>query len=367
MFTQCELKRLVLECVKRLGTATSRDVAAQLKISLENASMTLGRCKRQGLVGRREFRRGRVRGYVYWLLDRGKNRLLYYLKHVKMRPTLGVVDINRLVQDARNEMAPLYAVACTAFDGEGLQCSGKWQDMRRSYLFLKKGRMVSAFASERMLNIWFPEVSEAIREASEEMTIQDLVEFSSIMRSFSSQSNSFTIPMNPVVLLAYRRFNRLLIKRIDELHHGQFYFYQEWQKEKERGDSLERRANQRKEAEKKPVDVKGPSLSSAQVSSDTSSLQQIHVKPILETERLCQEPPVRTTPTANSMKDHVDPQSRKPDTQVESVTAHVLPIVAFTLGAALFLFIGLYNLYGPDVRTVLLEYIGVVRAFADCL
>src|SRR4030067_3097172 len=120
MFVRCDLKRRVLESVCRLGTATSSDVAAGLRgVSGENVSMTLLKCMRQGLVDRREYKLGRVRSYVYWILDRGKRRLMYYHGRMKSNPIVGVVDVKLVVEDARADVGLLCFFSSCSADIQG--------------------------------------------------------------------------------------------------------------------------------------------------------------------------------------------------------------------------------------------------------
>jgi len=172
MFVRCDLKRRVLESVFRLGTATSSDVAAGLRgVSGENVSMVLLKCRRQGLVDRREYKRGRVRGYVYWVLDRGKRRLMYYYGRVKSNPTVGVVDVKRVVQDARTDADLLYSVASCSTEIQGKGFEGR-ERLRKGFLWMNKERIISSFASERLLRECSPEVWETIRSLQEKLRLR---------------------------------------------------------------------------------------------------------------------------------------------------------------------------------------------------
>ncbi len=247
MFVRCDLKRRVLESVCRLGMATSSDVAAGLRgVSGENVSMTLLKCKRQGLVDRDEYKRGRVRGYVYWVLDRGKRRLMYYHRRMKSNPTVGVVDVKRVVQDARADADLLYSFASCSVDTQGNGFEGR-ERLRRSFLWMNKERIVSSFASERLLRICSPQVWEAIREASGEVAPEDLIELHSIVNTNDAGSCGAVLPSDDAWL------NLFVIKRVRELHDGQALLYQEWQRAKSENGRLERQLEEetrlRKDAE----------------------------------------------------------------------------------------------------------------------
>jgi len=71
---------LVLVYLAESGPAKSGEVAEGLKslrISCKYASLVLTRCYRRRFVSRRPYKRGRERGYVYQLSDKGAEWLLY--------------------------------------------------------------------------------------------------------------------------------------------------------------------------------------------------------------------------------------------------------------------------------------------------
>ena len=68
---------LALAYLAESGPARSGEFAESFGIGPKHASMVLLRCKRRGFVWRRPYRRGRVRGYMYGLADKGAKWLLY--------------------------------------------------------------------------------------------------------------------------------------------------------------------------------------------------------------------------------------------------------------------------------------------------
>ena len=77
---------LVLTYLAESGPAKSGEVVEGLKslrISGKYASLVLTRCYRQRFVSRRPYKRGRERGYVYQLSDKGAEWLLYKASHKK--------------------------------------------------------------------------------------------------------------------------------------------------------------------------------------------------------------------------------------------------------------------------------------------
>jgi len=69
---------LVLACLSESRSATSGEVAETHSfISREYVSMVLTRCYRRGFVSRRPYKRGRVRGYVYELTNKGAEWVFY--------------------------------------------------------------------------------------------------------------------------------------------------------------------------------------------------------------------------------------------------------------------------------------------------
>ncbi|UCC58363.1 MAG: hypothetical protein JSW14_00050 [Candidatus Bathyarchaeum sp.] len=68
---------LVLAHLAESGSTVSGEVAESLGISPKHAGMTLLRCYRCGFVSRQPYRRGRVRGYIYELTNKGAEWMLY--------------------------------------------------------------------------------------------------------------------------------------------------------------------------------------------------------------------------------------------------------------------------------------------------
>ena len=88
-----EAKLETLQELYDLGEVTASDYAKTNGLSLHCASMRLGRCYKQGLLGR--WRDGRE--YVYYITDRGLERIewLLRLKHWEIGITLKRCPVNR--------------------------------------------------------------------------------------------------------------------------------------------------------------------------------------------------------------------------------------------------------------------------------
>lgn len=86
MFMHHSVMYLVLVYLAELGRAESGEVAEglrSLRISRKYASLVLTRCYRRRFVSRRPYKRGRERGYVYQLSDKGAEWLQYKASHKK--------------------------------------------------------------------------------------------------------------------------------------------------------------------------------------------------------------------------------------------------------------------------------------------
>jgi DNA-binding MarR family transcriptional regulator len=68
---------LVLVHLVEVGSGESREIAETLKINPKYVSVLLGRCKRRGFVEREPYKRGRERGFVYRLSEKGAEWLLH--------------------------------------------------------------------------------------------------------------------------------------------------------------------------------------------------------------------------------------------------------------------------------------------------
>ena len=87
---------LVLTYLAESGPTKSGEVAERLKISCKYASLVLTRCYRRRFVSRRPYKRGRERGYVYQLSDKGAEWLLYKASHKKeadMHDDKSIMDV----------------------------------------------------------------------------------------------------------------------------------------------------------------------------------------------------------------------------------------------------------------------------------
>jgi DNA-binding PadR family transcriptional regulator len=67
---------LVLVHLAGVGSAESGEVAVRLRLNRKYVSLVLCRCKRRGFVSRTAYRRGRERGYIYELTEKGAQWIL---------------------------------------------------------------------------------------------------------------------------------------------------------------------------------------------------------------------------------------------------------------------------------------------------
>jgi len=78
---------LVLGCLLESGSCESGEISASLGfLDQKHVSMILLRCFRRGLVSRRPFKRGRVRGHVYEMTEKGAQWLLHKAQKPTTRP-----------------------------------------------------------------------------------------------------------------------------------------------------------------------------------------------------------------------------------------------------------------------------------------
>jgi len=242
MFGKNELKKIVLQCVRELGVATSKQIATKLRslgVSHKNIAMTLLNCFRQKLLEREEFKRGRVRGFAYKLTERGEKRLVYYAMQ-KGEVRFGVVDFDELVDTARNRVAPLWASAhlifncaeniCNTAEQRSIFLMGKQCAGLSACSILNKQELISAFAAKELLSLIRPEALAAIEDALGEDSIEG---FTDMMEMFSIKSRFDNLPSEPRSLLD-TDFVRtyLMLRRMDERNAGQIFLYQKLQEEK---------------------------------------------------------------------------------------------------------------------------------------
>ena len=244
MFLKNELKKIVLQCVRELGVATSKQIATKLRslgVSHKNAAMTLLNCFRQRLLEREEFKRGRVRGFAYILTERGEKRLAYYTMQ-KGKARIGVVDFGELVGQARNRVAPLWVSDHLVFDCAEDICNtaeqssifsmGKQCAALSGYSIMNKRELISAFAAERLLSLVSPEALAAIENALGDDSLEGLTD---LMDMYSIRSRFFNLPSEPRSLFDIDFvMTYLLLRRMDELHAGQIFLYQKLQEEKQK-------------------------------------------------------------------------------------------------------------------------------------
>ena len=89
-----DAKLETLQYLNDQGEGTSSDYAYTYELSLQNASMRLRRCSKQGLLGR--YREGRE--YIYYITERGVERLqwLILIKHIERRFTVKRCPVNEM-------------------------------------------------------------------------------------------------------------------------------------------------------------------------------------------------------------------------------------------------------------------------------
>ena len=78
--------------------------------SIDQVSVTLLKCKRQGLADRCLRKRGRVWEYVYVGTERGRKRLHYW--RVNGKASFGHIDVDEIVDAAKRDVDPLLISAC---------------------------------------------------------------------------------------------------------------------------------------------------------------------------------------------------------------------------------------------------------------
>lgn len=234
MFRKNQLKKIVLECVRDKGRASSKQVWVKLwplGVSHKNVSMTLLKCKRQRLLERTREKRGRVSEYFYMITKRGRKRLVYY--RVKEKEiNCGVVEIDELVKDARKEVTPLYACSVGIFSCAEKLCNntqhadvfsiGTQLATISAYLIMNKHELIAAFAAKKLSSLINPEISASIKNALTRSSIESLVD---LMQMFSVTSRLNRLRLRkPFQRPSQEDFwTLLMLRRMRELHAGQWY------------------------------------------------------------------------------------------------------------------------------------------------
>ena len=236
MFRKNELKKIVLQCVRDKGRASSKQVWTKLwpfRVSHKNVSMTLLKCKRQKLLERTQKKHGRVREYFYTITKRGRKRLIYYTAKER-EVNCGVVEIEELVEDARKEITPLYACSVGIFNHAEKLCNntlradvfsiGTQCATMSTYLIMNKHELIAAFAAKKLLSLISPETSASIKNALAAPSIENRVD---LMQMFSvvSRLNRLSKPFQPRAAQwpSLEDFLKLLtLKRMRELHADQW-------------------------------------------------------------------------------------------------------------------------------------------------
>jgi len=234
MLRKNQLKKIVLQCVRDEGMASSRQIWVKLwplGSSHKNVSMTLLKCKRQRLLERTLFKRGRVREYLYMITERGKKRLTYY--RVKEREVeCGVVEIDDLVEEARKEVTPLLASSVGIFSCAEKLCNnasqpdvfsmGKQCAAMSAYQVMNKQELISAFAAKKLLSSVSPETLASIEKALKRSSIENLadsIEMFYVSSILNRLSEPFVRPSQGDIWTLF------MLKRMRELHIGQGFLY----------------------------------------------------------------------------------------------------------------------------------------------
>jgi len=242
MFKRNELKRTVLECVQEFGEGTSGQISTKLKpfgVKDKNVSMTLLKCKQQGLLERTPYKHGRVRGYLYMLTERGRKRLLYYiLKEGKVN--LGVVDIGQVVETARNQVEPWINSARLSYRSAVYVCNTTCQtdvffEARQSavtsaYQISRHHELISAFAAKNVLNTICPEVSAAIESEIAKPSTKNLADK---VERFHTVFGLDRLSEPQVTLSDLEKWFYCLITANDRLETGQLGLYNMLKQEEE--------------------------------------------------------------------------------------------------------------------------------------
>lgn len=242
MFTRNGLKKIVLQYVKDMGVATSRQISERLygkawRFDHKKICMTLLKCKRQRLLGRALVKRGRVREYRYRLTERGRERLAYYRR--KESEAISAIDFEEVIREARHQAMPIDGSAhvlfncaeniCNITEQKNVYSMGKQCANMSAHFIVKKHDIISAFAAKKALSLIAPEASLAIENA---LTISsthdpfDVTELASITSRVARLGNfRESLSSSDLIWL-------LMIKRIRELHAGQYFLYSMYEEER---------------------------------------------------------------------------------------------------------------------------------------
>jgi len=208
--------------------------------------MTLLKCFRQRLLGRTFLKRGRVRKYVYILTERGRKRLACYTRR-EGGVNVGVVDIDKLVADARSHVTPFEISVhgilncaesiCINTRQENVFSLGKQCASLSVYLMMNRDELTLAFAAKRLLSLITPETLAEIEDALNKPSIKNFVDTpitSFTISRFKSLSKPFLLPGQGVPWI------ELMMMRIEELHMGQWFLYCMLKEEEKREENVQK-------------------------------------------------------------------------------------------------------------------------------
>jgi hypothetical protein len=180
------LKKDVLRCVSERPRATSRSVADAVgycRVSGRKAvSLTLLKCRRQGLVNRALTKRGRVREYVYMITERGMKRLRYWRMNGKIH--FGSVDLDEIAYEAKTDLTPLLrgaslsvlgsAMICEKTDDQDVFWTGKIVAGLSAFPVTVMEDLVSGAAAARFLKTVSPEAWTTLQNATRKLLSTDV-------------------------------------------------------------------------------------------------------------------------------------------------------------------------------------------------
>jgi len=258
------LKRAALQCVQEMGEATSRGVADRLGYNhvsgRKKVSLTLLKCKRQGLMDRAPRKHGKVWEYVYVINDRGRKRLYYW--RVNGEVEFGAVNVDEIVDEGIRRLTPLLVNASISVSNAESLCQKTGERnvfsiadqlaTFSSYPFTITIELASAFAAQKLLETISPKTWATIRNAAKKSLDTDMFVIKAMCNAVSSliRLNELTPPLQDnttlVLLLVRRRLNELNMdqwalycmlqdaEKRAETYKSLYEFEREWRKELER-------------------------------------------------------------------------------------------------------------------------------------
>ncbi|UCC33370.1 MAG: hypothetical protein JSW53_06295 [Candidatus Bathyarchaeota archaeon] len=197
--------------------------------------MTLLRCRKQGLVGARARKRGRVRENIYRVTERGTKRLEYYFA-TGAEVDCGRVNLDAVVRSAENDVQQLMLLGSWSFNNANSICSNTWKsdvfsDAKQiawlsTVLLMSRPELIIASAAKEMLAQISPSTLKRITDLTNESPRSELHTMAMIGAELNLERICRSKP--PII----ENLVNLTIMKMQDLNLGLYILYRMWEEEK---------------------------------------------------------------------------------------------------------------------------------------